>query len=176
MNNRQLLPAFCLLILVSSCFSKLEGYGAVFSSFMKNDNGQFRGISIGDSRSYITKMEADVPEEIGSKELLYNVNVSDVAFCEIRYVFESNNLYEIKAEFTTDNLQDGLKLQKSFTQYYDETYNANRQEGGFLVWQTAGKTKDSQITIEMTDESSFAEMGSFLITIYDYRLATNSAK
>lgn len=143
---------------------------------MKNDNGQFRGIAIGDNRSYVTKMEADAPEVIDNKELLYQVNVSDVATCEIRYVFENNYLYEIKAEIITDNLKEGLKLQKSFTQYYDETYSQHRQEGGFLVWQTVGKTKDSQITIEMTDESSFAEMGSFLITIYDYRLATSNAK
>lgn len=120
-------------------------------------------------------MEAEPPVEVGENELLYQISVSDIGTCDVRYGFENNMLYEIKCDLSIEDLKQGLNLLSSFTEYYNSKFGNYQKEGGFLVWQTKGKTQGSQVTIEMSDESSFAEMSTFSLFIYDYRIATGQS-
>lgn len=163
---------FALAIFMSSCNGRLEKHGELFAEFMKNDDGVFRGVNIGDNMNQVENAEGSAPSDDSNNNLLsYEGSIGESGTYVIRYGFENGKVYEILVESSFDENKEGLKLISGFRDFFNEKYGAFDKDAGYLVWKTKSNINSPNSVIEMVDESEFADFGQFSLSIYRERLS-----
>jgi hypothetical protein len=92
MRKRILIPCLLLIVTVSACKRTLEKHGEDFASLMKNDDGLFRGVNIGDSQDQVQQAERDAPSSFTENVLTYEGQINETSDYAIRYGFENGSL------------------------------------------------------------------------------------
>ncbi len=158
--------AILLLIVVSSCRGKLDKHGEVFAEMMKNEDGLFRGVNIGDDLDQVQRAEGIAPTDFSETLYSYEGTVGQSGSYVVRYGFENGKVYEILVEATFDENAEGLNMLNGFRDYFNEVYGTYEKEGGYLVWKTKSTSTNPDVMIEMVDESEFSDFGQFSLSIY----------
>jgi len=166
MNFRTLFFIVSLVLIFSGCRGKIYTYGESFAELMKNDDGLFRGVNIGDSPEEIQQSEGSGPAESSDDLITYNGPIGDLGTYTIRYGFENGRLFEILVDATFDERQEGQKMLLGFRDYFNDTFGPFQKESGFLVWRTKPGAKNQDVRIEMVDESEFADFGNWSLSMY----------
>jgi hypothetical protein len=166
MNFRLLVLVFSCMLVLSGCRGKLYKYGESFSELMKNDDGLFRGVNIGDTPDQIQQSEGSGPTESSDVLITYNGPIGDYGTYLIRYGFENGRLYEILVDATFDEQTEGQKMLIGFRDYFNDQFGPAQKESGFLVWKTKPGNRNQDVRIEMTDESEFADFGNWSLSMY----------
>jgi len=156
-----------LILMLVGCRGKLSQYGESFTELMKNDDGLFRGLSIGDTPTDVQQSEGGGPTESTDDLLTYNGPIGEHGTYTIRYGFEKGHLYEILADASFDDQAEGLKMLAGFRDYFTEKYGPSQKESGFLVWKTKPGSNGQVVSIEMIDESEFADFGNWSLSMYN---------
>ena len=158
---------FALAFFMSSCSGQLEKHGELFSEFMKNDDGVFRGVNIGDNLNQVENAEESAPNEDSNSNLSsYEGSIGESGTYVIRYGFENGTVYEILVEASFDENKEGIKLIEGFRDFFNEKYGTFEKEAGYLVWKTKSDANSPKCVIEMVEESEFADFGQFSLSIY----------
>jgi hypothetical protein len=158
---------FALAIFMSSCSGRLEKHGELFAEFMKNDDGVFRGVNIGDKMNQVENAEGTAPNDESNNNLSsYEGSIGESGTYVVRYGFENGKVYEILVESSFDENKEGLKMISGFRDFFNEKYGAFEKEAGYLVWKTKSAEHSPNCVIEMVDESEFADFGQFSLSIY----------
>jgi hypothetical protein len=149
-----------LIVCLSACThskSKLEIYGTVFSTVIRNDNGIFRGYNLGDKLDSVQSTETGKPLEMDTGYLYYenkidssNINIGSY---NITYNFDDSGLNEIQSDIFIKNADRADEVFNKFKSYFDEHYGASETHMGFNVW-TVKSTKYNNVRINLSDESS----------------------
>ena len=157
---------FVLAIFLVSCSGQLEKHGELFAEFMKNEDGIFRGVNIGDSVDQVESAEGTAPIESSKNMHSYEGSIGESGSYVVRYGFESGKVYEILVECSFDENQEGVKMLNGFRDFFNEKYGAYEKDAGYLVWKTKSSGNIPVCVIEMVDESEFADFGQFSLSIY----------
>jgi len=158
----------------SACKGRLEKHGEAFAELIKNDEGIFRGLNIGDSQDAVQDAEGMAPTESDANLLTYEGKTGETGNYNIKYGFESGKLYEILVEADFDKVEEGQKMLVGFRDYFNEKYGPYEKEGGYLVWNIANGTNNQPVTIEMVDESEFADFKQWSLSIYLHKQTTEN--
>jgi hypothetical protein len=151
---------------ITGCKGRLEKHGEAFAELIKNDEGIFRGINIGDSQDAVQDIEGIAPIETDENLLSYEGKTGETGNYNIKYGFESGKLYEILVSADFDKLEEGQKMLVGFREYFNEKYGPYEKEGGYLVWNIANGSNNQPVTIEMVDESEYADFKQWSLSIY----------
>ena len=163
---------FALAIFMSSCNGRLEKHGELFAAFMKNDDGVFRGVNIGDNMDQVENAEGSAPSDESNNSMRsYEGSIGESGSYVVRYGFESGKVFEILVESSFDENKEGLKMILGFRDFFNEKYGAFDKDAGYLVWKTKSTINSPNCVIEMVDESEFADFGQFSLSIYRERLS-----
>jgi hypothetical protein len=157
---------FVLAIFLVSCNGQLEKHGELFAEFMKNEDGVFRGVNIGDSVDQVESAEGTAPLESSKNLHSYEGTIGESGNYVVRYGFENGKVYEILVESSFDENKEGLKMISGFRDFFIEKYGDFEKEAGYLVWKTKSTEHSPNCVIEMVDESEFADFGQFSLSIY----------
>jgi hypothetical protein len=157
---------FVLAIFLVSCTGQLEKHGELFAEFMKNEDGVFRGVNIGDSVDQVESAEGTAPLESSKNLHSYEGTIGESGNYVVRYGFENGTVYEILVESSFDENKEGLKMISGFRDFFNEKYGDFEKEAGYLVWKTKSTEHSPNCVIEMVDESEFADFGQFSLSIY----------
>jgi hypothetical protein len=157
---------FVLAIFLVSCTGQLEKHGELFAEFMKNEDGVFRGVNIGDSVDQVESAEGTAPLESSKNLHSYEGTIGESGNYVVRYGFENGKVYEILVESSFDENKEGLKMISGFRDFFNEKYGDFEKEAGYLVWKTKSTEHSPNCVIEMVDESEFADFGQFSLSIY----------
>jgi hypothetical protein len=157
---------FVLAIFLVSCAGQLEKHGELFAEFMKNEDGVFRGVNIGDSVDQVESAEGTAPLESSKNLHSYEGTIGESGNYVVRYGFENGKVYEILVESSFDENKEGLKMISGFRDFFNEKYGDFEKEAGYLVWKTKSTEHSPNCVIEMVDESEFADFGQFSLSIY----------
>ena len=158
---------FTLAIFLSSCSGQLEKHGELFSEFMKNDDGVFRGVNIGDNMNQVESAEETAPnEDSNSNFYSYEGFIGESGTYVIRYGIENEVVYDIIVEASFDERKEGLQLIEGFRDFFNEKYGNFEKKSGYLVWKTKSDINSPKCVIEMVEESQFADFGQFSLSIY----------
>ncbi len=163
-----------VIVSISACKGRLEKHGEAFAELIKNDEGVFRGLNIGDSQDKVQEAEGIAPSESGDKLLSYEGKTGETGNYNIKYGFESDKLYEILVEAEFDKLEEGQKMLVGFREYFNEKYGPYEKEGGYLVWNIANAGSNQPVTIEMVDESEFADFKQWSLSIYLHKTVSEN--
>lgn len=154
------------LLLISGCKNRLEKHGELFAGLMKNPDGLFRGVHIGDSSDRVQQEEGTAPSENTEGVLTYELSIGESGTCTIRYGFENDRLYEIIVDASFEEREEGLKLLTGFRDYLNSVYGPYEKERGTLVWNVLIPGPDQGSTFEMVDESEYSDFGQWSLVIY----------
>ena len=158
---------FALAIFMSSCSGRLEKHGELFAEFMKNEDGVFRGVNIGDNMNQVENAEGSSPSDESNNSMRsYEGSIGESGSYVVRYGFENGKVYEILVESSFDENKEGLKMISGFRDFFNEKYGTFEKEAGYLVWKTKSAEHSPNCVIEMVDESEFADFGQFSLSIY----------
>lgn len=158
---------FALAIFMSSCSGQLEKHGELFAEFMKNDDGVFRGVNIGDNMNQVENTEGSAPSDESNNSMRsYEGSIGESGSYVVRYGFENGKVYEILVESSFDENKEGLLLITGFRGFFNEKYGDFEKEAGYLVWKTKSAEHSPNCVIEMVDENEFADFGQFSLSIY----------
>lgn len=163
---------FVLTVFLVSCSGQLDKHGELFAEFMKNEDGVFRGVNIGDSVNQVESEEGTAPIESSKNLHSYEGTIGESGNYAVRYGFENGKVFEILVECSFDENQEGVKLLNGFRDFFIEKYGAFDKDAGYLVWKTKSSADTPVCIIEMIDESEFADFGQFSLSIYRERLST----
>lgn len=155
-----------LLLFVSACRGRLEKHGEIFSEMMKNEDGLFRGVNIGDDTDQVQRAEGIAPTDFNETLYSYEGTIGESGSFVVRYGFENGKVFEILVEASFDENEEGLKMLTGFRDYFNEVYGLYEKEGGYLVWKTKPTTANPNVMIEMVDESEFSDFGQFSLSMY----------
>ena len=158
---------FALAIFMSSCNGRLEKHGELFAEFMKNDDGVFRGVNIGDNMNQVENAEGSSPNDESNNSMRsYEGSIGESGTYVVRYGFENGKVFEILVESSFDENKEGLKMISGFRDFFNEKYGDSENEAGYLVWKTKSAEHSPKCVIEMVDENEFADFGQFSLSIY----------
>lgn len=160
------LSAIVLLLFISSCRGRLDKHGEVFAEMMKNEDGLFRGVSIGDTPDQVQRAEGVAPSDFNETMYSYEGTIGESGSFVVRYGFENGKVYEILVEANFDENAEGLNMLTGFRDYFNEMYGLYEKEGGYLVWKTKANSSNPDVMIEMMDESEFSDFGQFSLSMY----------
>lgn len=164
---------YALAFFMSSCSGQLEKHGELFAEFMKNDDGVFRGVNIGDDMTQVENAEGTAPSDDSNTNLRsYDGSIGESGSYVVRYGFENGKVFEILVESSFDENKEGLKMISGFRGFFNEKYGDFEKEAGYLVWKTKSTEHSPNCVIEMVDESEFADFGQFSLSIYREPLAS----
>ena len=164
---------YALAFFMSSCSGQLEKHGELFAEFMKNDDGVFRGVNIGDDMTQVENAEGTAPSDDSNTNLRsYEGSIGESGTYVVRYGFENEKVFEILVESSFDENKEGLKMISGFRDFFNEKYGDFEKEAGYLVWKTKSTEHSPNCVIEMVDESEFADFGQFSLSIYREPLAS----
>lgn len=166
MSFKLTFSAIVLLLVVSSCKGRLEKHGELFADMMKNEDGLFRGVNIGDDPDQVQRAEGIAPSDFNQNVYSYDGTIGESGSYTIRYGFENGKVYEILVSATFDENTEGLNMLNGFRDYYNEVYGLYEKEGGYLVWKTKSNSGNPDVMIEMVDESEFSDFGQFSLSMY----------
>lgn len=164
MPTRFLISCLLLIVTVSACKRNLEKYGEDFASLMKNDDGLFRGVNIGDTQDQVQQTERDAPASFTDNVLTYEGQINETSDYAIRYGFENGSLYEIIVDATFEETDQGVKVIKGFKEYFTEHYGVFILGNGFCVWDV--KTNVANVHIELVDDSEYDSFGQFSLNFH----------
>ena len=164
---------YALAFFMSSCSGQLEKHGELFAEFMKNDDGVFRGVNIGDDMTQVENAEGTATSDDSNTNLRsYDGSIGESGTYVVRYGFENGKVFEILVESSFDENKEGLKMISGFRDFFNEKYGDFEKEAGYLVWKTKSTEHSPNCVIEMVDESEFADFGQFSLSIYREPLAS----
>jgi hypothetical protein len=159
---------FPVLLLVtafaSSCKNSLDRYGEDFHSFMRYDEGLFRGANIGDNQEKVRSNEGLAPSTFDENTLTFTGGINAHARYTVNYGFEEDKLFEISTEVKTDSTGNSANLNRAFVQYYTNQFGTPASDRGFLVWTIP--MNNEIVQIEMSDEGEAEETGIWSLYIY----------
>ncbi len=164
MRKRILIPCLLLIVTVSACKRSLEKHGEDFASLMKNDDGLFRGVNIGDTQDQVQQAEREAPSSFTENVLTYEGQINEASDYSIRYGFENGSLYEIIVDATFEETDQGVKVIHGFKSYFTERYGAFILGNGFCVWDV--KTSTANVHIELVDDSEYDSFGQFSLNFH----------
>jgi hypothetical protein len=165
MSISRIFPVLLIITtLVSSCKNSLDRYGEDFHSFMRYDEGLFRGANIGDNQEKVRSNEGLAPSSFDENTLTFAGGINAHAKYTVNYGFEEDKLFEISAEVKTDSVGNSTGLNQAFVQYYTNQFGAPVSDRGFLVWTIP--MNNEIVQIEMSDEGEAEETGIWTLNIY----------
>lgn len=164
MRTKNLVIGLLLLFSVSACKRSLEKYGEDFAAIMKNDDGLFRGVNIGDTQDQVQQAERSAPSSFTDNVLTYEGQINETSEYAIRYGFENGSLFEIIVDATFENTDDGVKVINGFKEFFNERYGMFKLGSGFCVWDI--KTNVANVHIELVDDSEYSSFGQFSLNFH----------
>lgn len=164
MRTRFLIPCLLLIVTVGACKRNLEKHGEDFASLMKNDDGLFRGVNIGDTQDQVQQAEREAPSSFTENVLTYEGQINESSDFAIRYGFENGKLYEIIVDATFEETEQGVKVINGFKNFFTERYGPYILGNGFCVWDI--KTNSSNVHIELVDDTEYDSFGQFSLNFH----------
>jgi hypothetical protein len=164
MRAKYFVSGLLLLLSVGACKRSLEKYGEDFASIMKNDDGLFRGVNIGDTQDQVQQTERAAPASFTENVLTYEGQINETSEYAIRYGFENGSLFEIIVDATFEDTDDGVKVIKGFKEFFTERYGMFKLGSGFCVWDV--KTNVADVHIELVDDGEYASFGQFSLNFH----------
>lgn len=167
-----MLPRLFLLLGISlsvlnACKEHPIKYGESFATLMKNNEGLFRGLHLGESLEQVREKEEGTRIiRDDSAGISYELSIPGAGTCIINYGFENLKLYEINVDADFENIQEGSKMLKGFRDYFNRNYGTCQSEKGSLVWIIKKNGPDFGASIELSDESEFDDFGAWHLSIY----------
>ncbi len=181
MYKNLLFPLFLLFaILQTSCQQKpqVAAYDETFQSIFVSDEGQFRGVSIGDDIETVKQVEKGNLIEEQPNYLLYQDTLSKADVFDVAYYFDPSGLYTINFRGNFDEEQKANEVFTNFHDYYTRLHGNPKIRDGYYTWKTKSE-KSKHIDISLinhpTKQEYHGEMvgeeGGFIslsIMNYDY--------
>jgi hypothetical protein len=183
MMYKNLLFTFSLLftiLLVHSCKQKpqVAAYNETFQSIFVSDEGQFRGVNIGDDMETVKQVEKGTLIEEQPNYLLYQDTLGQQDLFDVAYYFDPSGLYTINFRGNFKQEQRANEVFTSFHDYYTRLHGNPSIRDGYYTWKTKSEKSEhieislinhrTQIDIHGTLEGQEGGFISLSIMNYDY--------
>ena len=148
-----------MVVVLASCGTETSQVTDILGSA----TGHFRGNSIGDKYK---KVETQVA---GDNVTLKNEGIIQCEFAVDQtevlaiYEFDQGQLYSVQADLFFPDSTTRTNFQSDLVSHYNQKYGQVNEDGGFLVWQEAGK-----VELTLADESMEFGQPKLSITIYNF--------
>lgn len=140
-----------------------------FEKIINNEEGHFRGISIGDTIDFVLKNETSTLADSAPDYLFYDTNINDSDYYTISYQFDDSGLFEIMLDVNLHSQSKTLDLYTDFLNYFSTKYGTAQKIDNFEIWKISSNKSD-KIEFALSQDSTENGEGHILLTLtnYDY--------